>query len=227
MKRMAFVAGSLPVLLLTACGRGAGASKRDRLSRSGREGRSGPRLPQHLHQSLPAGRRRPRRRRPGRRRTGRGSGSRHAAGRARGGRSSSGRPRRRWRSPDAGSSRLVCAALQGVRQSLLARNAAAFVMGAPDQRRAHRPRHELRVGNGARDHRGNDEARSQPARHQVRRHQPRPRRPRSGRRGTAEALRRQGCDGRGRLGCDAAKAGDRCGRRPDARHHRRTGGHAS
>ena len=54
-------------------------------------------------------------------------------------------------------------------------------------------------------------------------HQPCARRSRPGRRGTAEAIRRQGRDGRCRLGIDAAAAGDRRRRRADARHQRRPG----
>ena len=69
---------------------------------------------------------------------------------------------------------------------------------------------------------GLTDARTRSAANQIRRHQPRARRPRSGRRGTAEAIRRQGGDGRGRLGVDAAAARDRRRRRADARRRRRS-----
>ena len=61
-----------------------------------------------------------------------------------------------------------------------------------------------------------------PQANQIRRHQPCARRSRSGRRRTAEAIWRQGRDGRGRLGLDAAAARDRRRRRADARRGRRS-----
>ena len=126
---------------------------------------------------------------------------------------------------DARSRDVVRLAVQGLRQPLLARHATAFVVGAAHQRGPHHHRHELRVGHRARNHRRPDDARTRSAANQVRRHQPCARRSRSGRRGTAEAIRRQGRDGRARLGVDAAAAGDRRRRRADARRGRRSRRH--
>jgi hypothetical protein len=115
------------------------------------------------------------------------SAQRAAAGRSRG---------RCWhgarRPADAGPGELVRAAVQGVRQSLLAGDAPAFLVGALNQRRDHHHRHQLRLGDRARDHRGSYQARSESARHQVRDHQSCARRSRSGPRGVAEALWRAG-----------------------------------
>ena len=145
---------------------------------------------------------------------------RRRAGGSRGAAAGAGRPRRpagrgAAGGPDAGPRQLVCAALQGVRQSLLAGHAPAFLVGAADQRRDHHHRHELRLGHRAGDHRGPDEARPQSARHQVRDHQPCAWRSRPGRRGVAEALRRQGRDGRTRLGVHTAASRHRRGRRAE------------
>ena len=41
---------------------------------------------------------------------------------------------------------LVCVALQGIRQSLLVGNAAALFVGAYNQRRHHRDRHQFQLG---------------------------------------------------------------------------------
>ena len=54
------------------------------------------------------------------------------------------------RAADAGPGELVCAAFQGVRQPLLARDAPAFLVGASDQRGDHHHRHEFRVGHASR-----------------------------------------------------------------------------
>ena len=140
------------------------------------------------------------------------------------GRSSGGGSRGRRRTGDPRPIRLVRLALQGLRQSLLARHTAALVLGAAHQRGPHHHRHQLRLGHTARDHRRSDDAGAQSARHQVRDHQPRSRRSRSGRGGAPEPLRRQGGDGRRRLGFNAAAASHRCRRRTEARHRSRTGG---
>ena len=109
---------------------------------------------------------------------------------------------RRRRAPNAGPRQLVCAAVQSVRQFLLAGHAPAFVVGASDQRRHHHHRYELRVGDTAGDHRRDDKAGLESERHQVRDHQPRARRSRSGRRRAAGALQRASRDGCARLGRD-------------------------
>ena len=184
MKLARLFVGSLSAVLLSAAVMAQAPAKRDRRTRRRGAGGRGSRFPQHVRQSvsIPGG----------------------ARGRSRGRR---GRPpvsaaaavapaRRRSARPHD----VVRAALQGVRQPLLARHAPAFLVGAADQRGHHHHRHELRLGHRAGNHRGPDHARSQSARHQVRDHQPRARRPRSGRRGIAEALRRQGRHGRARLG---------------------------
>ena len=101
---------------------------------------------------------------------------------------------------------LVRLSLQGVRQPVLARDPSAFVVGAAHERRHHHHRHQLRVGDAAGNHRRADNAGTQSARHQIRHHQPRARRSRSGRGGAAKPLRREGGDGRGRLGVHAAAA---------------------
>ena len=155
---------------------------------------------------------------------GRGAQGAPAAGRAG---SSGGGSRGRRRTGNAGPSGLVRLALQGLRQSLLARHATAFVLGAAHERRHHHHRHQLRLGDAAGDHRRPDDAGAQSARHQVRDHQPRSRRSRSRRGGAPEPLRREGGDGRRRLGLNAAAAPHRCRRRAEARHRSRTGGHHS
>ena len=121
---------------------------------------------------------------------------------------------------DARSRHVVRIALQGLRQLVLARHAPALVVGAAHERGPDHPRHELRVGDAAGNHRRPENARARSPADQVRRHQPRARRSRSGRGGTAEAIRRQGGDGRARLGVDAPAAGDRRRRRADARRRR-------
>jgi hypothetical protein len=72
------------------------------------------------------------------------AGGSSAGGRARGCRRARGR--RHTRSGD-----VVRLALQGIRQPVLARHPAAFVVGAAHERRAHHHRHEFRVGNRARE----------------------------------------------------------------------------
>ena len=125
---------------------------------------------------------------------------------------------RRRRAPDAGPRQLVCATLQGVRQSLLAGDAPAFLVGASDQRGDHHHRYEFRVGDTAGDHRRDDEARLESERHQIRDHQPRAWRPRPGRRRAAGALQRASRDGRGRLGRDAQAPADCRGRSTEEGH---------
>ena len=70
---------------------------------------------------------------------------------------------------------------------------------------------------------GIDQARPRSARHQIRADQPCARRSRSRRGAAAEPLRREGRDGRGRLGLDAAAPRNGRGRRAEARHLGRTG----
>ena len=122
------------------------------------------------------------------------------------------------RAADAGPRQLVCAAVQSVRQLLLAGHAPAFLMGASDQRRDHHHRYEFRLGDPPGNHRRHDETRLESERHQVRDHQPRAWRPRSGRRRIAGALQRASRDGRGRLGRDA-QAPAHCRRRSTEEGH--------
>ena len=162
---------------------------------------------EHVHQSVPAerpARRRRRSRRGCRRRRSR----RGWSGAARGaGAPQTPRPRQ-----------LVCAALQSVRQPLLAGHAPAFLVGASDERGHHHHRHEFRLGDPAGNHRRHDQARLESERHQIRDHQPRAWRPRPGRGRIAGALQRAGRDGRGRLGRDAQAPAHRRGRSAEERH---------
>ena len=95
---------------------------------------------------------------------------------------------------------LVRPALQSVRQPLLHRHEDPFRVGADDERRHHRHRHVVRLRHRAGNRRGPDQARPRAAQHQIRADQPCARRSRSRRGAAAEPLRRQGRDGRGRLG---------------------------
>ena len=120
---------------------GTSTPKRGGRSHRGRQSRGGDGLPQHVHQSVPAGR-------WAGWRTWRGpSGARPRCGRCR---------TRRWRRStsghcgrtrcsaqapppaaapaSAGSGQLVCAAIPGVRQSVLAGDAPAFLVGASNER---------------------------------------------------------------------------------------------
>ena len=129
-----------------------------------------------------------------------------------------------WRSADAGSIELVPVSLQGLRQSLLARDAPAFLVGAAHQRWDHHRRHELRLGDAAGDHRRPDDAGPRSARHQVHPHQPRARQSRSRRGRTAAPIWRESGDGHRGLGRHASAPGDRSGRCADARHRSGDGG---